>query len=223
MGTENKQTKKSRLMSSTGTACNQVLGNTVSPEKLFMQTREASTHSYKCGEQENRIIQHLLAQCEQKYCSVVMEQWFYQRKWNLHLSVSFLCSWVVLQVKVLSLSLLEACKCITHCPVPQIILLIMPFRENYKHSLRGCNSILQAVKSLVVTENFFVSFLCIPCSLGRCLFTRRISAIYSTFSLSILEWLDSFHIWSSASGNKILCSLNQFKQNLLFEPIFWNS
>lgn len=181
-----------------------------------MQTRVGSTHCYKCGEQEKRIIQQLLAQCEQKYCSIFMEQWSYQRKWNLHVSVSFSCLWVVLQVQVLSVSLLEACKCITHCPVPQIIILIMPFGENYKHSLRGCNSILQEVKSLVVTKNFFVSFLCIHCSCGRYLFARRISAIYCIFPLGNLEWLGSSHIWSSASRNEILCSLNQFNQNFLF-------
>lgn len=63
---------------------------------------------------------------------------------------------------------------------------------------------------------FFVSFLCIHCSRGRYLFARRISAIYCIFSLSILEWLGSSHIWSSASRNEILCSLNQFNQNFLF-------
>lgn len=119
-------------------------------------------------------------------------------------------------MRVLSVSLLEECKCITHCPVHQIIILIMHFGERNKHSLRGCSSVLQEVKSLLVTENFLISFPCIHCSHGRCLFTRRISAIYCIFSLSILGWLGFFHIWSSASGNQILCSLNQFNQNFLF-------
>lgn len=124
-----------------------------------------------------------------------------------------LCLWVILQVQVLSISLLEVCKCIIHCPIPEIIISIMPFGENYKHSLRGCNSILQEVKSLVVTEYFLISFLCTHCSHGRCLFTKCISAVFCIFHWASSNGWGFFHIWSTASGNQILCSLNQFIQN----------
>lgn len=63
--------------------------------EAVIQTRVGSIHSYKCGEQEKRIIQQLLTQCEQKYCSI-MGQRSYQQKWNLRVLVSSLCLWVIL-------------------------------------------------------------------------------------------------------------------------------
>lgn len=59
--------------------------------EAVMQTRVGSIHGYKRGEQEKRIIQQFLAQCEQKYWSIVMEQWSYQRKGNLQFLVFVLC------------------------------------------------------------------------------------------------------------------------------------
>lgn len=222
LGCEQKTNKQKKLEQVLGNKNNMEPGSWEYAEfwEAVMQTRVGSMHVYKCREHERRIIQQLLAQCEQKYCSIVLEQWSYQRKWNLRVSVSFLCLWVILQLQVLSVSLPEVYICVIHCPVPQIIISIMPFVENFKCSLRGCNSILQEVKPLVVTDYFLISFLCIHCSHGRYLFTTCISAIFCIFFTEHPWVVEVFQVPLEIKFCVLL--INLIKTSYL-QPIFWNS
>lgn len=129
-----------------------------------------------------------------------MEQWFYQKKWNLRVSDSFLCLCVISQVQVLSVPLLEACKYITRCSIPQIRTLLYSSDYNINYAFwRKLETFSQRMQFHSprgqITGGYWKCSHVIP---QHPLFPWQVSVhkmhfchlLY--FSLSILEWLGFF-------------------------------